>query len=66
MIEVARAAAPAGPPEISWHVSDAAALPLPSESCDVALCQMGLMFMGDRVGALREMQRVLSPTAGWS
>ena len=33
---------------IEWHVGDAASLPLPDDSYDVVLCQMGLMFMEDR------------------
>jgi ubiquinone/menaquinone biosynthesis C-methylase UbiE len=59
MIDVAKSTpAPAGP-HIDWHVSDAASLPLPDNSYDVALCQMGLMFMEDRPAALAEMHRVL-------
>lgn len=46
---------------IDWHVADAADLPMPDRSFDVALCQMGLMFMPDRVGAAAEMRRVLRP-----
>lgn len=37
---------------------DVAALPFPDESFDAVLCQMGLMFFPDPVGALREMARV--------
>ena len=59
MIEVATATPAAGAP-IKWHQADAAALPLPDGSYDVALCQMGLMFMGDRPAALAEMRRVLT------
>lgn len=57
MIDVARAIAPT----IEWHVGDAAALPFPDDAYDVVLCQMGLMFMEDRDGAVREMRRVLAP-----
>jgi len=61
MIDVARSTpAPSGP-AIDWQVSDAGSLPLPDGSHDVALCQMGLMFMEDRPGALAEMRRVLVP-----
>lgn len=61
MIGVAKATpAPTAPP-IEWHEADAADLPLPDDSYDVALCQMGLMFMEDRAGALAEMRRVLRP-----
>ncbi len=61
MIEVAMATPAAGAP-IEWHQADAASLPFPDGSFDVALCQMGLMFMEDRSAALAEMRRVL--TAG--
>jgi SAM-dependent methyltransferase len=62
MIDVAKGVpAPVGS-HIVWQVGDAAALVLPDSSFDVALCQMGLMFLEDRVGALREIRRVL--TAG--
>jgi ubiquinone/menaquinone biosynthesis C-methylase UbiE len=61
MIDVARSVAAVPEPRIEWHVADAKALPLPDESCDVATCQMGLMFMEDRSGALAETRRVLVP-----
>lgn len=61
MIGVARATwAPAEPP-IDWHVGDATSLPFPDESYDAVLCQMGLMFIPDRLAAVREMRRVLKP-----
>jgi ubiquinone/menaquinone biosynthesis C-methylase UbiE len=60
MLEVAKATPAAGAP-IEWHQADAASLPLPDASYDVALCQMGLMFMEDRTGALAELHRVLTP-----
>ena len=60
MIDVARATpSPAAPP-IDWHVGDAASLPLPDDSYDVVLCQMGLMFIEDRTAAIAEMRRVLA------
>ena len=60
MIAVARTI-PSGGAPISWQEADAASLPLPDESYDVGLCQMGLMFMDDRPGALAELHRVLAP-----
>jgi SAM-dependent methyltransferase len=61
MIDVAKATpAPAGTP-IEWHVGDAATLPFDDGAYDAVLCQMGLMFMEDRAGALAEMARVLAP-----
>ena len=61
MLDVARATpAPVGP-EIEWREGDATAIPLADESYDVALCQMGLMFMADRNAAVSEMHRILTP-----
>jgi ubiquinone/menaquinone biosynthesis C-methylase UbiE len=61
MIDVAKTMAdPDGAP-IEWHVGDATSLPFPDGSYDVVLCQMGLMFMPDRPGAVAEMRRVLAP-----
>lgn len=61
MIEVARATpAPSGA-DIEWHEADAASLPFSDGAFDVVLCQMGLPFVEDKLGALREMRRVLAP-----
>jgi ubiquinone/menaquinone biosynthesis C-methylase UbiE len=60
MLDVARRT-PAGGAPIEWYQADAAALPLPDGSYDVALCQMGLMFMDDKPGAIAELHRVLAP-----
>lgn len=46
---------------IDWHVGDATSLPFDDGQYDVVTCQMGLMFMQDRVAALAEMRRVLVP-----
>jgi ubiquinone/menaquinone biosynthesis C-methylase UbiE len=61
MIDVAQGAAAPPGSKIDWQVSDAAHLRLPADSCDVVLCQMGLMFMEDRPAAVAEMRRVLAP-----
>jgi SAM-dependent methyltransferase len=62
MIDVAkRVPAPNGA-AIQWRVADAAALPIADASVDVVLCQMGLMFLENRVAAITEMARVLVPT----
>lgn len=45
---------------IEWREANAKALPLPDESFDLVLCQLGLMFVADRPAAVREMRRVLS------
>lgn len=60
MLAVAREVTPesAG---IDWYEANAEAIPLPEGSFDVVLCQMSLQFMPGRVGALREMRRVLAP-----
>lgn len=59
MISVAKAT-PAGGAPITWQEADAGSLPLPDGFYDVGLCQMALMFMEDRTGALRELHRVLT------
>ncbi|MGV0581376.1 MULTISPECIES: class I SAM-dependent methyltransferase [Mycolicibacterium] len=46
---------------MEWREAPADALPLPDESYDLVLCQLGLMFFPDRSAAVREMRRVLSP-----
>jgi SAM-dependent methyltransferase len=60
MIDVAKGADGPEGAHVEWHVADAASLPLPDAAYDVVLCQMGLMFMADRAGALSEMRRVLA------
>ena len=49
------------PVAIEWLEGRAEALPLPHASIDAVVSQFGVMFFGDRVGALREMMRVLRP-----
>ena len=61
MIDVAKSIPASAGSHIEWHVSDAASLPLPDDSYEVVLCQMGLMFMEDRPAALAEIHRVLTP-----
>jgi ubiquinone/menaquinone biosynthesis C-methylase UbiE len=57
MIEKARLLAP----EMDWRDGDVMALPFGADSFDLVLCQDLLRFLPDRVGALREVRRVLSP-----
>ncbi|GIF00045.1 class I SAM-dependent methyltransferase [Paractinoplanes rishiriensis] len=45
-------------PSVHWQQGDACALPFPPASFDVVLSQAALMFVDDRVLALREMGRV--------
>lgn len=54
MLDVARRVRP----DLTWQQGDAATLPFDDESFDVVLCQMALMFMPDRTGAIAEMARV--------
>jgi ubiquinone/menaquinone biosynthesis C-methylase UbiE len=46
-------------PDLAWRQGDACALPFEDQSFDVVLSQMALMFVPDRIGALREMGRVV-------
>jgi SAM-dependent methyltransferase len=48
-------------PDCAWQHGDAQSLPFAAESFDRVVCQYGLMFFPDRVGALKEMSRVLAP-----
>lgn len=56
MLTVAARLAPA----IEWREADAAQQPFADGSFDVVLCQAALMFLPDRVAALREMGRVVA------
>ncbi len=58
MLAVARAAAPIGS-TIDWYETTAEAMPLPDDSFDVVLCQMGLQFVPNKLQALMETRRVL-------
>lgn len=60
MLAVARSSAPTKP-AVDWYETSAEAMPLGDGAFDVALCQMGLQFIGNKLGALREMRRVLAP-----
>lgn len=61
MLAVAAATPVTSGAAIEWQEADAGALPLPDDSYDLALCQLGLMFFPDRPAAVREIRRVLSP-----
>ena len=62
MLDMARVVArgQAGLP-VEWHHADAMALPFPTATFDIGLCQYGLEFFPDRSQGLREMARVLVP-----
>jgi SAM-dependent methyltransferase len=55
MLSVARRFAP----EIEWHQGTAESLPFTDACFDAVVSQFGLMFIGDRPLAIREMMRVL-------
>jgi ubiquinone/menaquinone biosynthesis C-methylase UbiE len=61
MLAAARAAAAAEGLAVEWLEGSAVKLPLADAAFDVAFCQQGLQFFPDRVSALREMYRVLTP-----
>lgn len=61
MLSVARSVAQSSGRSINWYESSAEAMPLPDGSFDVVFCQLGLMFIPDRLAAVREMRRVLVP-----
>jgi ubiquinone/menaquinone biosynthesis C-methylase UbiE len=61
MLAVAAGCEPQSGAVVEWREADAQALPFPRASFDTVLCQQGLQFFPDRIGALREMHRVLAP-----
>ena len=48
-------------PKVSFQAADAQSLPFPDQSFDAVVCQFGVMFFPDRIGAYREARRVLKP-----
>jgi len=60
MLAVARAETPSNI-SIDWYEASVESMPIEDEVFDVVLCQMGLQFVPDKMAALREMRRVLSP-----
>jgi SAM-dependent methyltransferase len=59
---VAKAREAVGDPRVDFRVGDAGGLAsLPSASRDVAVAALVLNFIPDRVGALREMKRIVRP-----
>ncbi len=47
--------------KIQWVEASATSIPLPDDSFDVVMCQMGLQFVDDKNAALKEMYRVMNP-----
>jgi ubiquinone/menaquinone biosynthesis C-methylase UbiE len=58
---VAETAFEAGVANVTFEVMSAEALALPNDAFDAVFCQFGLMFVPDKLLALREMLRVLKP-----
>jgi SAM-dependent methyltransferase len=48
-------------PGPTWQVADAQDLPYAEDSFDLVVCQFGVMFLPDRIGAYRGIRRVLAP-----
>lgn len=48
-------------PSATWLAADAQLLPFPDAAFDLVCCQFGVMFFPDRVGAYRQVHRVLRP-----
>ena len=48
-------------PGPTWAVADAQDLPYADDVFELAVCQFGVMFLADRIGAYREVRRVLVP-----
>lgn len=59
MIDVARRLVASD--KVTWRAADAMALPFDDRSFDLVVCQFGVMFFPDKVGAAREIRRVLDP-----
>ena len=59
MLGVAKAIV--GDGSIDWIEADVGAIPLDDQTFDVAYCQQGLQFFPDKVGALKEIARLLRP-----
>jgi len=60
MLSVARSVTPEEL-RIDWYETSAESSPLPDDRFDVILCQMGLQFIPKKLGALKEIQRMLKP-----
>ena len=48
-------------PGPTWQVADAQDLTYADDSFDLVVCQFGVMFLPDRIGAYRGIRRVLAP-----
>ena len=48
-------------PRLTFQPADACQLPFPDKSFDALVCQYGVMFFPDKVQAMKEARRVLTP-----
>lgn len=60
LVEIARAATPAGKP-VEFRCADAATAPLPAASFDLLFSRFGVMFFDEPVAAFAHMRRALKP-----
>jgi SAM-dependent methyltransferase len=60
MIQVARSVPRPAGAAIDWRTGDATSLEVEDGAYDVVLCQLGLMFMPDRLAAVAQMRRALA------
>ena len=60
MVDYARSKVGAAP-GLEWRQADASALPFPDASFDAVVCQFGVMFVPDKLLAMKEARRVLRP-----
>jgi ubiquinone/menaquinone biosynthesis C-methylase UbiE len=60
MLQYARSKAAAAP-GLTWRQADATELPFPDASFDAVACQFGIMFVPDKLAAMKEARRVLRP-----
>jgi SAM-dependent methyltransferase len=61
MLEVARRKSDAEGLAVEWLQGSAQELPFANGTFDLVICQQGLQFFPDRLGAVSEMYRVLAP-----
>lgn len=61
MLGVARSLAKESGIDVEWVETDAAALPFADNRFNLAFCQQALQFFPNKLGALRELRRVLKP-----
>jgi ubiquinone/menaquinone biosynthesis C-methylase UbiE len=61
MLRVASSSSAQVRPKIEWREANVNSIPFPDGSFEVAFCQHGLQFFPDKLAALKEIRRVLTP-----